>query len=129
MKKSQYLVLFAVIITVVNFATLQQWRISHLSNQLELSDMRAKVNAEFADELFWLQVNDVEQLSKDNLIAHGKLQGMVDYYAQDENTRKARYIIPYKENYVCVGKNLHLLPENLIEYEFATQAGLISQTF
>ena len=87
MKKSQYLVLFAVIITVVNFATLQQWRISHLSNQLELSDMRAKVNAEFADELFWLQVNDVEQLSKDNLIAHGKLQGMVDYYAQDENTR------------------------------------------
>jgi hypothetical protein len=36
---------------------------------------------------------------------------------QDENTQKARYIIPYKENYVCVGKNLHLLPENVEIYE------------
>ena len=45
MKKTQYLILFAVIINVVNFAKLQQWRISHLANQIALSKRRAKVNA------------------------------------------------------------------------------------
>ena len=76
-----------VILTLLNVGILQQWQISNLSNQLDISDMRAKVNTEFADELLWLQINDIEQLTKDNLIAHGKLQGMVDYYAQDEGTR------------------------------------------
>ena len=76
-----------VFLTMTNLGILQQWQISNLSNQLEISDMRAKVNTEFADELLWLQMNDIERLTKDNLIAQGKLEGMVEYYAQDEGTR------------------------------------------
>jgi len=76
-----------VFLTILNVGILQQWQISNLSNQLEISDMRAKVNTEFADELLWLQMNDIERLTKDNLLAQGKLEGMVEYYAQDEGTR------------------------------------------
>ena len=87
MNSKQKFIIGLVFLTMLNVGILQQWQISNLSNQLDISDMRAKVNTEFADELLWLQINDIEQLTKDNLIAHGKLQGMVDYYAQDEGTR------------------------------------------
>ena len=86
MDKQKFL-LGLVVLTVLNVLALQQWKINQLSNHLDISDMRAKVNTEFADELLWLQINDVEQLTQDNLIAQGKLQAMVDYYAQDEGTR------------------------------------------
>jgi hypothetical protein len=72
---------------MLNVALYNNGKLSNLANHLDISDMRAKVNTEFADEFLWLQINDVEQLTKDNLIAQGKLQGMVDYYAQDEGTR------------------------------------------
>ena len=49
--------------------------------------MRAKVNAEFADELLWLQINDVEKVASDSLIAQGRLEGMINYFAQDEDSR------------------------------------------
>ena len=87
MNSKQKFIIGLVFLTMLNVGILQQWQISNLSNQLEISDMRAKVNTEFADELLWLQLNDVEQLTKDNLIAQGKLEGMVEYYAQDEGTR------------------------------------------
>ena len=85
--KSNKLIMTLVAFTVLNFAIVQEWRINDVKNQLELADMRAKVNAEFADELLWLEINDIKQLTEDNLIAQGRLQGMVDYYAQDEGTR------------------------------------------
>ena len=86
MDKQKFLLGF-IVLTVLNVLALQQWKINQLSNHLDISDMRAKVNTEFADELLWLQINDVEQLTQDSLIAQGKLQAMVDYYAQDEGTR------------------------------------------
>jgi hypothetical protein len=86
MDKRKFLLGF-VVLTMLNVLALQQWKINQLSNHLDISDMRAKVNTEFADELLWLQINDVEKLTQDNLIAQGKLQAMVDYYAQDEGTR------------------------------------------
>ena len=87
MNSKQKFMIALVFLTMINVGILQQWQISNLSNQLEISDMRAKVNTEFADELLWLEINDVEQLTKDNLIAQGKLEGMIEYYAQDEGTR------------------------------------------
>ena len=87
MNSKQKFMIALVFLTMTNLGILQQWQISNLSNQLEISDMRAKVNTEFADELLWLQMNDIERLTKDNLIAQGKLEGMVEYYAQDEGTR------------------------------------------
>ena len=85
--KSNKLIMTLVAFTVLNFAIVQEWRINDVKNQLELSDMRAKVNAEFADELLWLEINDIKQITEENLIAQGLLQGMVDYNAQDEGTR------------------------------------------
>ena len=87
MNSKQKFTIGLVFLTMLNVGILQQWQISNLSNQLEISDMRAKVNTEFADELLWLQMNDIQQLSKDSLLAQGKLEGMVEYYAQDEGTR------------------------------------------
>ena len=69
MNSKQKFMIALVFLTMMNVGILQQWQISNLSNQLEISDMRAKVNTEFADELLWLEINDVEQLTKDNLIA------------------------------------------------------------
>ena len=77
--KSNKLVMTLVAFTVVNFVVVQEWRMNDMKNQLELSDMRAKVNAEFADELLWLQVNDVEKVATDALIAQGRIEGMVSY--------------------------------------------------
>ncbi len=65
------------VITFVNFGIYQQSRINDLTNQLSISDMRAKVNTEFADELLWLRINDVHSLNKENLIAQGRLEGVI----------------------------------------------------
>ncbi|HAI44810.1 MAG TPA: hypothetical protein DCM40_45350, partial [Maribacter sp.] len=67
MNSKQKFMIALVFLTMTNLGILQQWQISNLSNQLEISDMRAKVNTEFADELLWLQMNDIERLTKDNL--------------------------------------------------------------
>ena len=68
MNSKQKFTIGLVFLTMLNVGILQQWQISNLSNQLEISDMRAKVNTEFADELLWLQMNDIQQLSKDSLL-------------------------------------------------------------
>ena len=86
--KKNHVVTVATILTVVNLLILQQWQISNLNNQLEISDMRAKVNTEFADELLWLQLNDVQKMAEENLIAQGRVEGMVNYYAQDSEDRQ-----------------------------------------
>ena len=86
--KSNKLVMTLVAFTVVNFVVVQEWRMNDMKNQLELSDMRAKVNAEFADELLWLQVNDVEKVATDALIAQGRIEGMVSYFGQDVEDRQ-----------------------------------------
>jgi hypothetical protein len=86
--KTNKLIMTLVAFTVVNFVVVQEWRINDMKNQLELSDMRAKVNAEFADELLWLQVNDVEKVATDALIAQGRIEGMVSYFGQDVEDRQ-----------------------------------------
>ena len=84
--KEKALTIFSVL-TIINLFSYMIWSNSNLRNQLQLSEMRADVNTEFANELLWLQVNDVEQLASDSLVAQGRLEGMVDYYAQDEGQR------------------------------------------
>ena len=76
--KEKALTIFSVL-TIINLFSYMIWSNSNLRNQLELSEMRADVNTEFANELLWLQVNDVEQLASDSLVAQGRLEGMVDY--------------------------------------------------
>ena len=72
------------VITFVNFGIYQQSRINDLTNQLSISDMRAKVNTEFADELLWLRINDVHSLNKENLIAQGRLEGVIAHINGDD---------------------------------------------
>jgi len=67
MNKTRFIIVMAVL-TVANIVFLQQWRMNYLSNQLELSEMRANVNTEFANELLWLQLNDVENQTIDNTL-------------------------------------------------------------
>ena len=87
MNKTRFIIVMAVL-TVANIVFLQQWRMNYLSNQLELSEMRANVNTEFANELLWLQLNDVENQTANSLIAQGRIEGMVNYYAQDDQNRQ-----------------------------------------
>ena len=86
LSKENALTIFSAL-TVINLFAFMIWSNSNLKNQLKLSEMRANVNTEFANELLWLQINDVQQLSSDSLVAQGRLEGMVDYYAQDEGKR------------------------------------------
>tara|TARA_R100001377_G_scaffold84658_1_gene68719 strand:+ start:3004 stop:3552 length:549 start_codon:yes stop_codon:yes gene_type:complete len=72
-----------VVLTLLNAGMAQQWRISHLNNQLALSEMRADVNTEFTDELLWLRVNDIQQTSEQQLVAQGRIEGLIGYFAQD----------------------------------------------
>ena len=84
--KENALSIFSVL-TVINLFAFMIWSNSNLENQLKLSEMRADVNTEFANELLWLQLNDVQKLSSDSLVAQGRLEGMVNYYSQDEEHR------------------------------------------
>tara|TARA_R100001244_G_scaffold64957_1_gene53852 strand:+ start:236 stop:799 length:564 start_codon:yes stop_codon:yes gene_type:complete len=83
MKKSYAFMLFAVVFTAVNSMLLQQWKISSLNNQLTLSEMREDINNDWVSELLWLRVNDTYDLAKDQLIAQGRVEGVVSYLNGD----------------------------------------------
>ena len=86
MKKS-YVVAAAVIFTVVNIMILQQARISKLEDYLEVYDLRAEVNADFTDELMWSRVNDVHKGVQDQLVAQGRLEGVMSHLHSDDEDK------------------------------------------
>ena len=83
MKKFHAFMLFGIVLTAVNAMLLQHWRIGYLNNQLHLSEMRGNINTEWTNELLWLRVNDVHDLTKDQLIAQGRIEGIVGYLNGD----------------------------------------------
>ena len=83
MKKFHAFMLFGIVFTAVNAMLLQHWRIGHLNNQLHLSEMRGNINTEWTNELLWARINDVHDLTKDQLIAQGRIEGVVGYLNGD----------------------------------------------
>ena len=79
MKKFHAFMLFGIVFTAVNAMLLQHWRIGHLNNQLHLSEMRGNINTEWTNELLWLRINDVHDLTKDQLVGQGRIEGVVSY--------------------------------------------------
>tara|TARA_B100000809_G_C15068554_1_gene505099 strand:- start:420 stop:980 length:561 start_codon:yes stop_codon:yes gene_type:complete len=79
MKKFHAFMLFAIVFTAVNSMLLQQWKIGYLNNQLHLSEMRGNINTEWTNELLWLRINDVHDLTKDQLVGQGRIEGVVGY--------------------------------------------------
>ena len=79
MNSKQKFIIGFVFLTVLNVGALQQWRLFHVSNQLEISEMRANINTEFTDELLWLRVNDNYEATKEQLVAQGRIEGVVGY--------------------------------------------------
>ena len=86
MKKS-YVVAIAVIFTVVNVMILQQARISKLEDYLKVYDLRASVNADFTNELVFMRVNDVHRATQDQLIAQGRIEGVMSYLQSDDEEK------------------------------------------
>jgi len=84
MSSKQKFIISLVFLTVLNLGILQQWRLLHVSNQLEISEMRANVNTEFADELLWLRVNDTHKATEEQLISQGRIEGVVSYLVGDD---------------------------------------------
>jgi hypothetical protein len=84
MKKSYAFMLFAVVFTAVNSMLLQQWKISQLNNQLTLSEMREHINTDWVNELMWLRVNDTYEATQDQLVAQGRVEGVVSYLMGDD---------------------------------------------
>ena len=84
MKKFHAFMLFGIVFTAVNSMLLQQWKINRLSGQIELAEMRANINTEWANELLWLRMNDVHDLTKDQLVAQGRIEGVVGYLNGDD---------------------------------------------
>ena len=79
MKKFHAFMLFAIVFTAVNSMLLQQWKIGYLNNQLTLSEMRGNINTEWTNELLWSRINDVHDLTKDQLVGQGRIEGVVSY--------------------------------------------------
>tara|TARA_R110000744_G_scaffold17559_1_gene47521 strand:+ start:1164 stop:1721 length:558 start_codon:yes stop_codon:yes gene_type:complete len=85
MKKDSVLrlAIVGVMFTLLNAVLVQQYRLNDVSNQLEISTMRADINTEFTNELIWLRVNGLEENSEQQLVAQGRLEGLIGYFAQD----------------------------------------------
>jgi hypothetical protein len=81
MKKDNVLklVIVGVMFTLVNAVLVQQYRLNDVSNQLEISTMRADINTEFTNELMWLRVNDTYEATQDQLVSQGRIEGVVTY--------------------------------------------------
>ena len=87
MKKSYALMLFGIVFTAVNSMLLQQWKINRLSSQVQLAEMQSNINVEWTNELLWARINDVHTLTKDQLVAQGRVEGIVSYLSGD-NTQE-----------------------------------------
>ena len=74
---------------MLNLLVFQQWRHSSLEERYEIEKMRSEVNNEFLDELIWMRLNDIENLSKDHLVSQGRLEGLVSYLSEEPNERDA----------------------------------------
>ena len=83
MKKAYAILLFGVVFTAVNAMMLQQWKINRLNAQVRLADMRANINTEWTNELLSMRMNDIYELTKDQLIAQGRVEGVVSYLIGD----------------------------------------------
>jgi hypothetical protein len=83
MKKFNNIMLFGVVFTAVNLLLLQQWKIDELKGQLTLTEMRENINSDWVNELLWLRVNDNYEATQDQLIAQGRLEGVVGYLNGD----------------------------------------------
>ena len=84
MKKSYALLLFGVVFTAVNVMLLQQWKINRLNGQMKLAEMRADINTEWTNELLSIRMNDIHELTKDQLVAQGRIEGVVSYLNGDD---------------------------------------------
>ena len=83
MKKLNNVMLFGIVFTAANLLLLQNWKIDYVNNQLRLSEMRSDINNEFANELLWLRVNDNYEATQEQLIAQGRIEGVVGYLSGD----------------------------------------------
>jgi len=86
MKKDSVLrlAIVGIMFTLVNAVLVQQYRLNDVSNQLEISRMRADINTDFTDELLWLKVNDTYEVTQEQLIAQGRVEGIVSYLVGDD---------------------------------------------
>jgi len=86
MKKDNVLrlAIVGVMFTLVNAVLVQQYRLNDVSNQLEISTMRADINTEFTNELMWLRVNDTYEATQDQLVSQGRIEGVVSYLIGDD---------------------------------------------
>ena len=87
MKKFHAFMLFGIVFTAVNSMLLQQWKINRLNSQVKLAEMQSSINVEWANELLWDRINDVHTLTKDQLVAQGRVEGIVSYLSGD-NTQE-----------------------------------------
>ena len=83
MKKSYALLLFCVVFTAVNAMLLQQWKINRLGSQIKLAEMRAEINTEWTNELLAARMNDIHRVTEEQLVAQGRLEGVVSHLSGD----------------------------------------------
>ena len=68
-----------VFFTLMNYTLTVYRENTRLENMVRLEEMRSEVNNEMVDELLWSKVNDIHNLTKDQLIGQGRLEGVVSY--------------------------------------------------
>ena len=72
-----------VFFTLMNYTLTVHRENNRLENMVQLAEMRAEVNNEMTNELLWSKVNDIHNLTKDQLIGQGRLEGVVSYLSGD----------------------------------------------
>lgn len=76
----------ATFFTLANYTLTVHRENERLTHLVEIADMRSAVNSEFVDELLWARFNDVEHLTEQNLVAQGRIEGVIDYINNDNST-------------------------------------------
>tara|TARA_Y100000310_G_scaffold65019_1_gene60538 strand:- start:922 stop:1458 length:537 start_codon:yes stop_codon:yes gene_type:complete len=71
--------------TLANYSISLQKEISRLEGIVQLEELRSKVNSEWANELLYSRMSDLNGLTSDSLVQQGRLEGITAFLRNEED--------------------------------------------
>ena len=71
--------------TLANYSISLQKEISRLEGIVQLEELRSKVNSEWANELLYSRMSDLNGLTSDSLVQQGRLEGITTFLRDEED--------------------------------------------
>jgi hypothetical protein len=71
--------------TLANYSISLQREISRLEGIVQLEELRSKVNSEWANELLYGRISDLNGQASDSLVQQGRLEGITTFLRNEED--------------------------------------------